>query len=189
MGTQCGRSHFTLAKHAKGMTKYPIICLWGTQWQPWRLFSPNLQQGSFYAASWLILANFDPHFVIPEISLNQVRKDLACMLGGSGRLFLTVCLAPIYINRAHFSRIFARPEWSLLQAPTPSPDCGSNFPWHQESSTCHLPWRVSLKLQSPSSFFKFRNHQIFRAIVKKDICTKGTYTRLWLKQVMRYCVY
>ncbi len=38
-------------------------------------------QGSFYAANWLILANFDPNFVIPEINVNQVRKDLACMLG------------------------------------------------------------------------------------------------------------
>ncbi len=38
-------------------------------------------QGSFYAANWLILANFDPNFVISEISVNQVRKDLACMVG------------------------------------------------------------------------------------------------------------
>ncbi len=67
-------------------------------------------QGSFYAANWLILANFGPNFVIPEISVNTVRKDLACMLGGSGRLFLTACPAPIYFASVHFSRIFARTE-------------------------------------------------------------------------------
>ncbi len=70
-------------------------------------------QGSFYAANWLILANFDPNFVIPEISVNQVRKYLACMLGGSGRIFLTACLPPICFARVHFSQIFALPEWSL----------------------------------------------------------------------------
>ncbi len=31
-------------------------------------------QGSFYTANWLILANFDPNLVIPEISVNQVRQ-------------------------------------------------------------------------------------------------------------------
>ncbi len=67
-------------------------------------------QGSFYAANWLILANFDPNFVIPEISVNQVRKDLACMLGGSGRLFFfTACSAPI-----HFDRVILA-EFSLAQ--------------------------------------------------------------------------
>ncbi len=70
-------------------------------------------QGSFYAANWLILANFDPNFVIPEISVKQVRKDSSCMLGGSGRLFMTACPAPIYFAPVRFSRIFARPEWSL----------------------------------------------------------------------------
>ncbi len=49
-------------------------------------------QGSFYAANWLILANFDPNFVIPEISVKQVRKHLACMLGGFGQAFLD-CLS------------------------------------------------------------------------------------------------
>ncbi len=68
-------------------------------------------QGSFCAANWLILANFDPNFVIPEISVNQVRKDLACMLGGSGRpFFMTACPALIYFAQVRFSRIFARPE-------------------------------------------------------------------------------
>ncbi len=38
-------------------------------------------KGSFYTGNWLILANFDTNFVIPEISVNQVRKDLACILG------------------------------------------------------------------------------------------------------------
>ncbi len=70
-------------------------------------------QESFYAANWLILANFDPNFVIPEISVNQVRKYLAYMLGGSGRLFMTACPARIYFAQVRFSRIFARPEWSL----------------------------------------------------------------------------
>ena len=70
-------------------------------------------QGSFYAANWLILANFDPNFVIPETSVNQVRKDLSCMLGGSGRLSMTACPAPVYFAPVHFSRIFARPEWYL----------------------------------------------------------------------------
>ncbi len=43
-----------------------------------------------------------------------MRKYLACVLGGSGRLFMTACLAPIYFAHVRFSRIFARPEWSLL---------------------------------------------------------------------------
>ncbi len=30
--------------------------------------------GTFYAANWLILANFDPKFVTHEISVNQLRK-------------------------------------------------------------------------------------------------------------------
>ncbi len=34
----------------------------------------TLSQGWFYAANWLILANFDQNFVIPWISVNQVRK-------------------------------------------------------------------------------------------------------------------
>ncbi len=67
-------------------------------------------QGSFYAANWLIFANFDPNFVIPEISVIQVRKDLACMLGGSGRLFMTACPVWIYVAQVRFSRIFDRPE-------------------------------------------------------------------------------
>ncbi len=78
---------------------------------------PKVKQGSFYAANWLILANFDPNFVIPETSVNQVRKDLACMLGCSGRLFMTACPTPIYLAPVHFSRIFARPEWSLSRSP------------------------------------------------------------------------
>ncbi len=68
------------------------------------------QSGSFYAANWLILSNFDPNFVIPEISVNQMRKDLACMLGGSGRLFMTACPAPISFAPVRFSRIFTWPE-------------------------------------------------------------------------------
>ena len=48
-------------------------------------------------ANWLILASFDPNFIISEISVNQMRKYLACMLGGSGRFF------------------FAGPECSLIQ--------------------------------------------------------------------------
>ncbi len=67
-------------------------------------------KGSFYAANWLILANFDPNFVIPEISANQVRKDLACMQGGSGRIFMTACPASIYFAHVRFSRIFTQPE-------------------------------------------------------------------------------
>ncbi len=67
-------------------------------------------QGSFYTANWLILANFDPNFVIPEISVNQMRKDIACMLQGTGRLFKPACPAPIYFAHVRFSRIFARPE-------------------------------------------------------------------------------
>ena len=78
----------------------------------WALFFFQ-NQGSFYAANWLILANFDPNFVIPEISVNQVRKYLVCMLGGSGRLFMTACPAPIYFTLVRFSQMFARPEWSL----------------------------------------------------------------------------
>ena len=50
----------------------------------------RLQQ--FYAANWLILASFDPNFVTPEISVNQVKEDSAFMLGGSGRLFMTACV-------------------------------------------------------------------------------------------------
>ena len=65
-------------------------------------------QGSFYAANWLILANSDPKFVIPEISVNLVRKDLT--IGGSGRLFMTACSAPIYFAQVHFSQIFTWPE-------------------------------------------------------------------------------
>ena len=70
-------------------------------------------QGSFYPANWLILADFDPNFVIREISVNQVRKYLACMLGGSGRLFMIACPALIYFVHVRFSQIFARLEWSL----------------------------------------------------------------------------
>ncbi len=33
-----------------------------------------LIHGTFCAANWLILANFDQNFVTPEISVNQVRK-------------------------------------------------------------------------------------------------------------------
>ncbi len=67
-------------------------------------------QGSFYAANWLKLANFYPNFVIPEIGVNQVRKALACMLGGSGRLFMSAYPAPIYFAHVRFSRFFTRPE-------------------------------------------------------------------------------
>ncbi len=70
----------------------------------------KMEQGSFYAANWLILANFDPNFVTPEVGVNQVKEDSACILGGSGRLFMTACPAPIYFARVRFSRIFARSE-------------------------------------------------------------------------------
>ena len=39
-------------------------------------------QGTFYAANWLILANFDSDSVISEISVNQVRNGSAYVLGG-----------------------------------------------------------------------------------------------------------
>ncbi len=74
------------------------------RWAPLTYLSlSDYFQGSFYAANWLILAKFDPNFVIPETSVNQVRNDLACMLGGSGRLFLTTCPAPIYFAHVRFS--------------------------------------------------------------------------------------
>ncbi len=47
---------------------------------------------------------FDPNFVIPETRVNQVRKDSACMLGGSDRLFLTACLVPMWRPLTTFGR-------------------------------------------------------------------------------------
>ncbi len=44
------------------------------------------------------------------VIVNQVRKDLACMLGGSGRLFLTACPALLYFAHVCFSQIYAWPE-------------------------------------------------------------------------------
>ncbi len=41
----------------------------------------NISQGWFYAANWQILANFEPNFVTPEISVNQVKNLLAYMWG------------------------------------------------------------------------------------------------------------
>ncbi len=41
-----------------------------------------MHQGWFNAANWQILANSDPNFVIPEISVNQVKKMLAYVGGG-----------------------------------------------------------------------------------------------------------
>ncbi len=61
----------------------------------------------------LILTNFDLNFAIPEKSVNHVRKDLACMLGFSGKLCLAACPAPICFACVRFSQIFARPECSL----------------------------------------------------------------------------
>ncbi len=44
-------------------------------------------QGSFYAANWLILANFDPNFVTPKISVNQVKKRFSLYAGGFWQTF------------------------------------------------------------------------------------------------------
>ncbi len=92
-------------------------------------------QGSFYPANWLNLANFDSNFVIPEISVNQVRKDLACMLGGSGRLFMTVCLALIYF--AHLA------EFSL----------GYNDPCR-----CYIMIKIEYETSHTSILFVLINH-------------------------------
>ena len=46
-----------------------------------------------------------------------MRKDLACMLGGSGMLFMTASPARIYSAHVRISRIFARmiPVYLLFQ--------------------------------------------------------------------------
>ncbi len=77
------------------------------------LLTRNDCQGSFYAANWLILVNFDPNFIIPEISVNQVRKDLACILGGSVRIFVTACPA----------------RFTLLMSVLAEFSLGQNDPW------------------------------------------------------------
>ncbi len=55
-------------------------------------------QGWFYAANWQILANFDKYFVIPEISVNQVKKMFVFMLGGGGYEVLTPQDGPFKIK-------------------------------------------------------------------------------------------
>ncbi len=62
----------------------------------------SVAQRSFYAANWLILANFDPNFVIPEISVNQVRKKFSLYAGRFWQAFhhclsgtYLLCLCPI----------------------------------------------------------------------------------------------
>ena len=98
------------------MHSLPLLVT-SSEWCHWHMlcaFWTCILQGSFYAANWLILPNCIQILSSLEISVNQVRKDLACMLWGSSRLFMTACPGPIYFARVHFSPIFARPEWSLL---------------------------------------------------------------------------
>ncbi len=61
-------------------------------------------QGWFYAANWQILANFDKNFVIPEISVNQVKKMLVFMLGGGGYEVLTAQDGPFKIKNCNSFR-------------------------------------------------------------------------------------
>ncbi len=49
---------------------------------PGKVMEFRLKHGTFCAANWLILANFDPNFVTPEISVNQVKKCWPICWGG-----------------------------------------------------------------------------------------------------------
>ncbi len=53
------------------------ICLSDFCWCP----AEGSQLGTFYAINWLISANFDSNFIIPEINVNQMIKGSAYLLG------------------------------------------------------------------------------------------------------------
>ena len=64
------------------------------------------------------LANFSQFWseiCYPWDQCKSGEKRFSLYAGGSGRLFLTAWSAPICFARVHFSRIFARPEWSLVK--------------------------------------------------------------------------
>ena len=87
-------------------------------------------------------SQFDPNFVIPETSVNQVRKDLACVLG----------------VLAGFSWLLARHRFTLLMSVLAEFSLSQNDPWTFQNVTRHFRHirQISCAFDSTSNVHPWR---------------------------------